>query len=248
MFDVFLSALEIYISTLISVYIGGSIIKAVIKDGSALIWTICSPIIVGFFYWDQLPDKMATHFDMEGTPNGWSSKWFAIIGIPVVLAVVNVLCTILTETDPRRHKYPEKMMKLVYWICPVVSWICAGLTISYELGVEFAAMPKFASLLMGIMFIVIGNYLPKVKQNYYMGIKLPWTYSDEENWNRTHRMAGKLWVVGGIVLLLNFFLEIFIIGKTAEATAVKRLKPNIISTCRHSKIAKATGIFIVPII
>ena len=166
------------------------------------------PILVGLFYWNQLPDKMATHFDMTGTPNGWSSKWFAIIGIPVVLAVVNVLCTILTETDPRRHKYPEKMMKLVYWICPVVSWICAGLTISYELGVEFAAMPKFASLLMGIMFIVIGNYLPKVKQNYYMGIKLPWTYSDEENWNRTHRMAGKLWVVGGIVLLLNFFLEI----------------------------------------
>lgn len=166
------------------------------------------PILVGLFYWNQLPDKMATHFDMEGTPNGWSSKWFAVIGIPAVLAVVNVLCTVLTETDPRRHKYPEKMMKLVYWICPVVSWICAGLTISYELGVEFAAMPKFASLLIGIMFVVIGNYLPKVKQNYYMGIKLPWTYSDEENWNRTHRMAGKLWVVGGIVLLLNFFLGI----------------------------------------
>ena len=56
--------------------------------------------------------------------------------------------------------------------------------------------------------MVMGNYLPKVKQNYYMGIKLPWTYADEENWNRTHRMAGKLWVVGGIILLLNFFLQI----------------------------------------
>ena len=166
------------------------------------------PILVGLFYWNQLPDKMATHFDMEGTPNGWSSKGFAVIGIPVILAAVNVLCTVLTETDPRRYKYPEKMMKLVYWICPVVSWICAGLTISYELGIEFAVMPKYGSLLIGIMFVVIGNYLPKIKQNYYMGIKLPWTYSDEENWNRTHRMAGKLWVVGGIILLLNFFLQI----------------------------------------
>ena len=166
------------------------------------------PILVGLFYWNQLPDKMATHFDLEGTPNGWSSKWFALIGIPAFLAVVNALCTILTETDPRRHKYPEQMMKLVYWICPVISWLCAGLTISYELGIEFVAMPKMASLLMGSMFVVIGNYLPKVKQNYYMGIRLPWTYSDEENWNRTHRMAGKLWVAGGIVLLLNFFLGI----------------------------------------
>ena len=166
------------------------------------------PILVGLFYWNQLPDTMATHFDMEGTPNGWSSKWFAVIGIPGFLTLVHLLCTLLTETDPRRHKYPEKMMKLVYWICPVVSWICAGATISYELGYEFISMPKFASLFMGILFVIIGNYLPKVKQNYYMGIKLPWTYSDEENWNRTHRMAGKLWVAGGIILLLNFFLGI----------------------------------------
>ena len=166
------------------------------------------PILVGLFYWNQLPDKMATHFEMTGAPNGWSSKWFAVIGIPAILAGVNVLCTVLTETDPRRYKYPEKMMKLVYWICPVVSWICAGVTIGYELGMEFAAMPKFGSLFIGIMFVVVGNYLPKVKQNYYMGIKLPWTYADEDNWNRTHRMAGKLWVAGGIVLLINFFLGI----------------------------------------
>ena len=166
------------------------------------------PILVGLIYWNQLPEKMATHFDMEGTPNGWSSKWFAVIGLPAILVVVNALCTVLTETDPRRHKYPEKMMKLVYWICPVVSWFCAGITISYGLGNEFVAMPKMASLFLGILFVIIGNYLPKVKQNYYMGIKLPWTYSDEENWNRTHRMAGKLWVAGGIVLLLNFFLGI----------------------------------------
>ena len=166
------------------------------------------PIVVGLFYWNQLPDKMATHFDMEGTPNGWSSKWFAVIGIPIFLALLNVLCTILTETDPRRHKYPEKMMKLVYWICPVISWICAGVTISYGLGIEFLAMPKFGSLFIGMLFVIIGNYLPKVKQNYYMGIKLPWTYSDEENWNRTHRMAGKLWVVGGMIILLNVFLGI----------------------------------------
>lgn len=166
------------------------------------------PILVGLFYWNQLPDKMATHFDMEGTPNGWSSKWFAIIGIPIFLALVNVLCTILTETDPRRHKYPEKMMKLVYWICPVISWVCAGTVVSYGLGMEFFNTPRFASFFVGLLFVVIGNYLPKVKQNYYMGIRLPWTYSDEENWNRTHRMAGKLWVVGGIIILLNVFLGI----------------------------------------
>ncbi len=166
------------------------------------------PILVGLIYWKRLPDKIATHFDGAGNPNGWSSKWFAVIGIPIFLALVNVLCTVLTETDPRRYKYPEKMMKIVYWICPVISWVCAGTVISYGLGMEFFNMPRFASFFVGILFIVIGNYLPKVKQNYYMGIKLPWTYADEDNWNRTHRMAGKLWVVGGIVILLNVFFGI----------------------------------------
>lgn len=164
------------------------------------------PILVGFVYWNRLPEKMATHFDSAGDPNGWSSKWFAVIGLPLFLAVVNALCTVMTEKDPRRAKYPEKMMKIVYWICPVVSWLCAGMIISHGLGMEFESMPQFMSLFMGLMFVIIGNYLPKVKQNYYLGIKLPWTYADEDNWNRTHRMAGKLWVVGGIVILLNMFL------------------------------------------
>ena len=60
--------------------------------------------------------------------------------------------------------------------------------------------------LMGIVFIVVGNYLPKCKQSYTVGIKLPWTLNDEENWNRTHRMGGKLWVASGIILLLSMLL------------------------------------------
>ena len=55
--------------------------------------------------------------------------------------------------------------------------------------------------------MVIGNYLPKCKQNYTLGIKLPWTLDDEENWNRTHRFAGFLWVVGGVLIAINAFLE-----------------------------------------
>lgn len=166
------------------------------------------PILLGIVYWNQLPDRMATHFDSAGDPNGWSSKWFAVIGLPVFLALVNAMCTVATEKDPRRAKYPEKMMKIVYWICPVISWLCSGTIISHALGMEFQSMPQFMSLLVGLMFVIIGNYLPKVKPNYYLGIKLPWTYADEDNWNHTHRMAGKLWVVGGLVTMLNVFFGI----------------------------------------
>ena len=64
-------------------------------------------------------------------------------------------------------------------------------------------------LLVGILFVVIGNYLPKTKQSYTMGIKLPWTLASEENWNRTHRLAGFLWVIGGILLILLTLLRLW---------------------------------------
>ena len=71
------------------------------------------PILIGVVLWNRLPDTMATHFGSDGTPNGWSSKWFAVIGLPIFLAVLNVFCIAATENDPRRERYPEKMMKLV---------------------------------------------------------------------------------------------------------------------------------------
>ena len=100
------------------------------------------------------------------------------------------------------------MMMLMYWICPVVSWLCVGATYGYELGLSQQKILGFVRLFVGVVFIIIGNYMPKVKQNYFLGIKLPWTYASEENWNKTHRMAGKLWVAGGILFLMNFFLKI----------------------------------------
>ena len=63
-------------------------------------------------------------------------------------------------------------------------------------------------VLVGIAFVVVGNYLPKCRQNYVLGIKLPWTLADEENWNRTHRLAGRIWVPCGILFITNAFLNI----------------------------------------
>lgn len=175
-----------------------------------IITTIVSllPMAVGILFWRELPDQMATHFDGAGNPNGWSSKWFAVFGLPLFVGFINVLSTLLCERDPRSEAYPKKMMNLVYWICPVVSWIASLSIYGYGLGVPQEGFFRYLPVFLGMMFIIMGNYLPKVKPNYYLGIKLPWTYADAENWNRTHRMAGKVWVIGGIAILLNVFLRI----------------------------------------
>lgn len=166
------------------------------------------PILIGIFFWNSLPDQIATHFGADGEPNGWSSKWFAVFGLPLFIVAVNALCVYACERDPRRAGYPPKMMRIIYWICPVVSWICAIAVYGYALGFNQDGLAQYVMVFVGLLFILIGNYLPKVKQNYYLGFKLPWTYADEDNWNKTHRLGGRVWVIGGLLIILNYFLRI----------------------------------------
>lgn len=163
------------------------------------------PIIVGLLLWNQLPDVIPTHFGMDGTPNGWSSKKFTVFGIPVLMLFFHLLCVGITSQDPKFDNMSEKLYALVLWICPVVSLLvvvtCYGGALGWGLNIS-----KYAIAGTGIVLVIIGNYLPKCKQNYTMGIKLPWTLDDEENWNKTHRLAGFLWVVGGLLITLNAFV------------------------------------------
>lgn len=164
------------------------------------------PMVVGLLLWDKLPDIIPTHFGMDGEPDGWSSKTFTVFGIPTLMLVFHLLCLGISSVDPKYDNISDKLYALIVWICPVTSLLVTVACYGDVLGWEFN-LSKYVMIGCGILFIVIGNYLPKCKQNYTMGIKLPWTLDDEENWNCTHRMAGFLWVAGGIIIAINAFLE-----------------------------------------
>ena len=168
------------------------------------------PVLAGVILWDQLPAQMPTHFNAAGEVDGWSSKAFAVFGLPMILVAAEWLCMVGTSMDPKKKGHPEKVVKLVLWIIPVLSIVMHVITYAVALGRE-VRVEVIMPLLMGVIFIIIGNYLPKCRQNYTIGIKIPWTLVSEENWNRTHRMAGKLWVAGGIATLLTAFLGGFAI-------------------------------------
>ena len=164
------------------------------------------PILVGVLLWDRLPEQVATHFDFEGNPNGWTSRGFTVFGIPLFLLVCQWIAAVATLSDPKHKNLSEKVFKLILWLVPIVSLILVFVTYGYALGYE-TPEGSIAFAIMGIFFIVIGNYLPKCRQNYTVGIKIPWTLHDEENWNHTHRMAGYLWMLGGLIMLANIFLK-----------------------------------------
>ncbi|MDO4187605.1 MAG: SdpI family protein [Lachnospiraceae bacterium] len=101
----------------------------------------------------------------------------------------------------------NKVKAVILWIIPAVCIFCSSITLVTGLGYD-GNVGFFAPLFVGFIFIVIGNYLPKMKQSYIVGIKIPWTLSDEDNWNKTHRLAGFLWVISGIVLMAAAFIKV----------------------------------------
>ena len=159
------------------------------------------PVLIGIICWNRLPEVMATHFGMNNEANGFSSKAFSVFGIPVILLAVLWFGAFVTSHDPKRQNISPKMFSLVVWIAPVTSLVVAAIlypvNLGYALDITF-----FSELLFGVMFIIIGTYLPKARQNYTIGIKIPWTLANEENWNRTHRLAGYLWMICGILMIL----------------------------------------------
>ena len=159
------------------------------------------PVLIGIICWNRLPDVMATHFGFNNEANGFSSKAFAVFGLPMILLAVLWVGAFVTAHDPKRQNISPKMFSLMLWIAPVISLVAAAtiypVNLGYELDIAF-----FSELLLGLMFIIIGNYLPKARQNYTIGIKIPWTLANEENWNRTHRLAGYLWMICGILMIL----------------------------------------------
>lgn len=190
------------------------------------------PILAGLVLWDKLPDQIATHFDANGVADGFSGKGFAVFGLPLFLLVIHWVCTLGTSADPKNKNHSPKMLNLVLWICPVISLLIGSIVYTYSMGIEIdisLIMPLF----FGVLFVVIGNYLPKCKQNYTIGIKISWTLNDEENWNYTHRISGKIWVAGGVLILLTaVFRQVWIF---VAVTALMVIVPFVLSYMFYRK-------------
>lgn len=168
------------------------------------------PMLAGILLWNRLPETIATHWGINNVANGWSSRTFAVFGMPLLLLLLHLVCIFVTLNDPKKKNISNKMLNVVFWIIPVTSWISClmiyGIAVGISLNVGMAA-----NLMIGLLFIVIGNYMPKSKQSYTVGIRLPWTLNSTENWNRTSRLAGKLFIAGGIVFIISAFFQFGII-------------------------------------
>jgi len=196
---------------------------------------ILLPVLVGLILWDSLPDRLATHFNAAGEADGWGSKGFAVFAMPAIFLAMHLVCVAVLAADPKNKDTNSKAITMVLWIFPVMSVLMYGIIYgnALELNVD---VPFIMMLFFGLFFLIIGNYLPKCRQNYTLGIKLPWTLSDPDNWNRTHRFAGRLWTGCGILIMLLSITRSFAVFITISLLMV--LLPTVYSYILYRRAEK----------
>ena len=166
---------------------------------------ILLPMAVGLLLWDKLPEQVPIHWNAAGEVDGWSNKTTAVFGMPGFLVAIHWLCVLVTGLDPKNKDKNAKAQSLVLWICPVISLLINGMIYATALGRK-VNVEMLLPCLMGVLFLIIGNIMPKCSRNSTIGIKLPWTLHSDANWYATHRLAGKIWIAGSLCVIGTAFL------------------------------------------
>lgn len=155
------------------------------------------PFVVDLVFYNQLPANIPTHFDVNNQVNGTLSKFVGLFGVLGFCFILHVLCCFMTLKDPKKCNIPDFIMRILFMICPIVGMSVNFISIYFALG-HSMDVALWMNLLVSLLIIVLGNYLPKVKRNYVVGVKTSWALNSDENWNRSNRFGGYCMVLAGI--------------------------------------------------
>jgi len=168
----------------------------------SILWIfILIPFVYLLAIWNELPGIIPTHFDLTGNPNGWSDKNSLIILLCSLGIGTYLLMLFIPKFDPK--KKIEQMGEKYYSLRLIMTIFMSAISV-YILytgnGEKFN--PTWFIALIGAFDTVFGNYLQSVKPNYFIGIRTPWTLENEQTWRNTHRLAGRMWMTGGLFILI----------------------------------------------
>lgn len=163
--------------------------------------------LAALYFYSQFPAQVATHWNFAGEPDAYGGRVGAAFGFAALVPALYALLMLFPYLDPKRERYAE--FRGVYlgfrgllMAVMLVIYLAAGLwNLGYPVRINYVV-----PLVIGLLFLFIGNYMAKLKPNWFMGIRTPWTLSSENVWNRTHRVGGWAFVIFGLVLMLTPFL------------------------------------------
>ena len=173
-----------------------------LKSDWLILIIILIPYLFIAYFWNKLPNEIATHFDMNGKPNDYSSKITGLILFPGINVLMYFVFIALPKIDPSRKNYGlfQDKFKIIRMLLHALLSFITFVTVFYSLGYEFnLSFVIYYGLLS--FFLVMGNYMGNVRHNYFIGVRTPWTLANEHVWTKTHRFTAKLWVIGSLITM-----------------------------------------------
>jgi uncharacterized membrane protein len=172
-----------------------------------IIWPVLlAPVIYLAAIWSSLPARVAVHFDINGTPDRFGAKSEVLIGVGIITFIsiaIYLFLPLIYKIDPKKSAVENKprLKKISIATAIFLSFIgCVIVSSSQNGGIKMSMQLIFGGI--GLLWCILGNYMYNIKPNFFAGIRVPWTLSNEDNWKQTHRLAGKLWFAGGLLILL----------------------------------------------
>ena len=160
------------------------------------------PFIYAAYLYPSLPEIIPTHFNIKGEADGFGGKGSIYVG-PSIMGMASLFTylflTYIKKIDPKRSEQMEDGLFQKFGFFTVLFLTALSMVILYATTHQGISIEKLLFPLMGLAFAGMGLYIAKLKQNYFAGFKLPWTLDNVDNWNATHKIAGKVWLYGGII-------------------------------------------------
>lgn len=190
------------------------------KINKVLLLLMILSILGTALVYSSLPEEIPGHFNIRGEVDRYDNK-ISIFFTALLPLAIYILMLFLPKIDPKRNSYEKhkkaydmtKIIMVLFLI--VIHWV----GIAYSLGFKFN-VGSFVTIAVGIMFIVIGNFMTQVRQNYFFGIKTPWTLANETVWKKTHRVGGFSFLIGGIIILVSSFFSNGLVTSIALIAAI----------------------------
>ena len=175
-----------------------------------LLFITLAPSILLYWLWEKIPHTIATHYNFYGEADDWNDKSLLLWLIPSMSVLLYLILLLVPIIDPKKRI--ESMGGKYFALRVVVLSLIAAILFIFILSSAYPNLDFRAGLfpILSIFLILMGNYLQAVKPNYFIGIRTPWTLNDEKNWQLTHRLGGRVYMLGGLILLLaSLFLSEF---------------------------------------
>lgn len=164
--------------------------------------------IASIYFYRLLPELVVTHWNIQGVADGYSTRGVGAFALPIIITISYILFLILPTIDPQKKRYADfgrayQYIKVAILLILVAIYIVASLVnIGYAIQIQIVV-----PVLVGLLFFVIGTNLGNVKKNYFVGIRTPWTLSSEDIWNKTNSLAGTLFMLAGLAIVVSTFLN-----------------------------------------